>query len=63
MDCTHCLLEGNYEECKKEICGIHNTWYALEQDRTIERLQDTIEKLKSKSVCDCQGCRAIDNLD
>lgn len=43
MDCVHCTLKGDLTKCKKEICGVHNTWYAIKQQRIINELNEAME--------------------
>lgn len=58
MDCINCTLQGKFTECKKEICGVHTTWYAIKQRMEIERLTAWIEWIAAHSgitECDVPG--------
>jgi len=47
MDCIHCVFNEDIGKCKKEICGVHNTWYAKEQQKTIDALTDALKHAQS----------------
>ena len=63
MDCINCVLQGDLAKCKQEICGVHNTWFARKQQEIIDNLNKQLDGLRGMGVCDCQGCRLLDDIE
>ena len=38
--CKNCSAKGNLEKCKSTECFHHENWYAVEQQKKIDALQD-----------------------
>ena len=41
--CRHCTLRGDIKKCKSTECFHHENWYAKEQQKLINELQEGLK--------------------
>lgn len=41
--CKHCSLRGDLKACLATECSKHEDWYAVEQQKRINKLEERIE--------------------
>lgn len=44
--CGNCTLKGNLEDCKKAPRNHHETWYAKEQQKKIDLLENFVRECR-----------------
>jgi hypothetical protein len=42
--CGSCTLKGNLKKCKETLCHQHENWYAVEQQKVIDRLEEQLNQ-------------------
>jgi len=78
-ECKHCVIRGDIGICKSSTCSKHESWYAIEQQKIIDKnqarysqglsaLSDAIDIIESilndPDVCNVFKCHAdYDDLD
>lgn len=62
--CKRCELRGNIKDCLESECYHHENWYAIEQQKEIDRLRnalsDEVLLLKNK-LSDCNEILRLNN--
>ena len=53
--CKHCTARGDIKMCRTTPCHTHDSWYAQQQDKEIEKLRELLSEARDDIRCDIEN--------
>lgn len=51
--CTNCEIKGDFEECEKTPCFVHESWYATELKNRLRVAEENL-RIVEETILDCK---------